>query len=326
MRVELRSFARKILAQDPDPVVSFLLQRDILKGTDPDSRALDEHPHVQQLAREQHPDGGWGRFHSQDTKSDQKIPTTEFAVERALSLGLDASHPILQKAVNYLERLLNGESPFPDPPEVNDRWPTGTRLFSAATLARIDPEHPFLAPERMLWIEIAARTFHAGHYDPDAEAAAHAALTGAGMRGSYLTLRGKYQVTLIGSVPGTLPPEVENAYARWLWSLPNGLGYLSEPLNRPPKPKPVHVDRWLASLSLFLPSFPAQAALAEPALDWLRSQRGPDGYWDFGPYLPLSADWRNPLNRKFDWTVRVFRSALFVNGWSSSPPYPPGQA
>jgi hypothetical protein len=311
MMDDICQIAQDILNRNPDPVVECLLKRDILKQTDLDSRALNEHPHIQQLVREQRPDGGWGRFHSQDTKSNQKIPTTEFAVERALSLGLDVNHPILQRAVDYLERLLNGDLPFPDLPEKNDRWSLGTRLFTAATLARISSHHPLLESERELWVEIAERIFHAGCYDPDAEVAAHADLTGASVRGSYLTLRAKYQVALIGSIPGMLSPGVENAYAQWLWSLPEGLGYLSEPLNQPPKPKSAHhVDRWLASLSLFLQSFPAQTSLAKPAFDWLQSQRGPDGFWDFGsrpinsPYLPLSTDWRKSLSRKFDWTVR----------------------
>ena len=155
--------------------------------------------------------GVGGAFHSRDSRLKQRIHSTEFAVERALALGLDSGHPILEKASRYIQDILHGRKPFPDYHEKNDRWPTGTRLFLASTLALIEPEHPLLVSERELWIEIARRTFQSGGYSQSDEMRAHAELTLATMKGSYLHLFGRYQLNLIGSRRGMLPHSIESA-------------------------------------------------------------------------------------------------------------------
>ena len=139
----------RILEEDPDPVVRFRLLRDVLR-LKPDSDTLVRaHKEtlksrwVRELANEQKEDGSWGRFHSA-VKCKGKIVTTKAAVERGLALGLEASDPIFQAAMNYLTHLLVGKVAFPDPPERNNRWATGTQLFAAATLARICPLCLFL--------------------------------------------------------------------------------------------------------------------------------------------------------------------------------------
>jgi hypothetical protein len=92
---------------------------------------------------------------------------------------------------------LNGSrwvSELAAPPEKNDRWATGVRLFLASTLSLILPAYPVLDDDRALWLEIVRHTFQSGVYCEDDEIKAHAELTGATVRGSYLVLRGKYQV------------------------------------------------------------------------------------------------------------------------------------
>ncbi|RJQ07460.1 MAG: hypothetical protein C4551_06725 [Bacillota bacterium] len=63
------------LAVRTDPVVRYRLLRDILTSDIPPT-ALDnaartawQSPQVLELAKAQHPDGGWGRFHSQDVRA-----------------------------------------------------------------------------------------------------------------------------------------------------------------------------------------------------------------------------------------------------------------
>ena len=133
-------------------------------------------------------------------------------MERALALGLDVSHPILSKATRYLVGLLEGPlADFPDPPEKNDRWATAVRLFTAATLALVQPNHPALDEVWNLWLSIAQRTFAAGQYDPGAEVLAHRELTGATVRDGYLVLSSRYQPTLLSARPGALPRGLEKA-------------------------------------------------------------------------------------------------------------------
>ena len=313
----IKSVAEMILAQSPGGVVKIRLLRDVLDRTRKDPASVEAQGEltnnrwIRELEAEQWVDGDWGAFHSENTLRKQVNPTTEVGVERALALGLDHTHPILDKAKNYLAGVLHGQIAFPDRPEKNNRWATGVRLFTAATLARIEPEQPELARDRQLWGQIALRTFQSGSYNEDDEAQAHAELTGASVRGSYLRLRGKYQLTLLGSIPGGLPPKVEMALLAWLWQIPDGLGYLSVRLQPPPTDRSGVIDRWFASHELLGQYYQHWASFAAPAVDWLLAKQRADGYWDFGPRpnarinLPLSDSWRERNSRKIDWTVRV---------------------
>ena len=138
-------------------------------------------------------------------------------MERTLALGLDVGHPILSKAARYLVGLLEGPlADFPDPPEKNDRWATGARLFTAATLALVQPDHPALDEVWYLWVSIAQRTFTSGRYDPEAEMLAHRELTGATVRDSYPVLSGKYQLALLSGRPDALPRDLEQALLDWV--------------------------------------------------------------------------------------------------------------
>jgi hypothetical protein len=316
--------ATSILERDPGPVVSYRLLRDVLRFS-PDAPELQmarenlKHSRcIQELAAGQWADGGWGAFHSRNTRLKQKIPSTEVGVERGLALGLDASHPpkedvppILHRAASYILDIMQGKLAFPDYAEKNDRWPTGERLFLASTLSLIHPDHPVLDRDRELWHEIARRTFRSGRYSEEDEINAYAGLTGATVKGSYLVLSSRYQLNILGSIRGTLSQELETALLRWLWERPDGIGYLTVPLRCPPPGKVGPFDRWLASLELLARLFPAWVHFARPAIDWLWEQRNEQGYWDFGPrpgsiaFLPLSDDWRERQNRLFDWTTRA---------------------
>jgi len=309
--------ATRLLEQDPGAVVRHRLLRDVLcrAADDPDLRQaeadLAHSRWVRELAAEQGADGGWGAFHSRSTRAKQKIASTEVGVERALALGLSRDHPILQNAAYYIVEIMQGKRRFPDYHEKNDRWPTGMRLFLAATLSQIQPDHPLLAADRALWHEIARRTFQSGGYREADEIQAHVELTGATVQGSYLVLRGRYQLSILGSSPGTLSPDLEMQLLRWLWGRPEGIGYLGMPLNSPPPPRPGPIDRWLASLELLAGRFPTWVHFAGPSIAWIWEQPDEHGCWDLGPkpvsspFLPYSDDWRHSQDRRADWTARI---------------------
>ncbi len=69
---DIRQTAQCLLAEQPDPVVRFLLLRDVLlrPANDPElalaAEQRDASEQVRALYREQWQDGGWGRLHSQD--------------------------------------------------------------------------------------------------------------------------------------------------------------------------------------------------------------------------------------------------------------------
>jgi hypothetical protein len=309
--------AQRIIEQSPGGVVEFRLLRDVFRQS-PEAMVLREARkklkdslNIQELAGEQWADGGWGAFHSRSTKLKQKIPSTEVGVERALALGLDVSHLVLEKAAEYIVEIMEGRIEFPDYHEKNDRWQTGMRLFLASTLSLIQPDHPILDEDRVLWHAIAQKAFQSGTYSVEDEIAAHAEITGATVKSSYLVLNNRYQLNILGSKPGTVSKELEIAILKWLWKRPDGIGYLEIPLSGQPPVKPGQIDRWLASLELLARTFPAWVQFAQEAIDWLWKQQNAQGYWDFGSRpgsmanLPLSDSWRSKDNRVFDWTTRV---------------------
>ncbi len=312
--------ALRILSQGPDPVVRYRLTRDVLL-TPPEDHELSLARNdlltsrwVQALEREQWGDGSWGRLHSQDYRAKQKVPTTEAGVQRALALGLDATHPVLQKAASYLSGVLEGKIQPPDRPEKNDRWHTGLQLFTAATLALIQPDLPILDDVWELWATIAGQAFAAGVYDRDAEARAHRDLTGASVRDSYLVLDNKYTLALLGARAAELPGDLEAVLLNWAWHKKDGLRYLGQRVSHAPVPlKSGSFERWLTSLEL-LTRFPGWHNLAGDMIQWLWEARKPDGLWDFGPrsahsmILPFSETWRHKTARSFDWTTRVLVS------------------
>lgn len=304
----------RLLDEVSDPVVRFRLLRDVLCKP-PGNQALiearqclDNHRHIIALAEEQWEDGGWGRLHSKDYNTKQKIGTTEVGVTRAIHLGLDRDHPILQKASQYLLSVLEtGECR--DRPEKNDRWETGVRLIAASTLAEIIPRHTALDEVWALWLEIIKRAFASGDYDEDAEVQAHKELTGASVRGSYLTLKNKYTLGLMSSRVSEIPPSVEKALVQFIWNLDKGIRYLNVGVSFLPAMKPGLIDRWFASHEL-LSRFPAWRNLAGDVVEWLWGMCT-EGWWDFGPksptseVMPLSVNWRQGSARQIDWTTRT---------------------
>jgi hypothetical protein len=313
---DVRALAFEILRADPDASVRIRLLRDVLRVAPGDERlrtarhALEDSPHFERLRREQRADGSWGRLHSRDTASAQSVPTTEWAVDRALALGVAAGDPMLQKASAYLASVLRGEIVLSDPPERNDRWATGVRLFAAATLARIDPRHPAVDPVWHLWHEIARRAFASGRYDPADEAAAHLDLTGASVRASYLVLSNRYALTLLSSRASDLADGVAAALVRWIWSRPDGVGPYGVPLSPPTDPADAgFLERWFLSHEM-VAAFAVPGVATAPVADWLGGRRC-DGLWDLGARaswawsLPLSESWRRRDARANDWSVRV---------------------
>jgi hypothetical protein len=315
----------------PDPSVRVRLLRDGLQVPSEDPRllkareALENSSHVTLLRNEQRGDGSWGRLHSRDTAARQSVPTTEWAVERAVAIGMDAGHPILDAAAAYLAGVVTGRVIPSDPPEKNDRWAAGLRLFAASTLARIDPSHSAIDPVWTLWHEIARRTFVSGAYSAEDEAAAHSELTGASVRGTYLVLSNRYALSLLASRAGRMDGDLRLAMARWVWHSPCGVGYFGVPLAAPPDATHAGVlERFLLSHEI-VSAFGTTGAPTGPLADWLEEHRRADGLWDLGPRaswtsaLPLSESWRRSDARAIDWTARILTLMSRWMGHSALP-------
>ena len=329
----IKEVAERILESDPDPVVRLRLLRDVLRQPLDSNEAiqakrdLSNSRWVQELESEQWGDGSWGRFHTMDTKVKQKIATTEVGVSRALVLGLDASHPILRRAVAYITSILDGTLEWRDNREVSwglSWWTSAVQLISAATLAQIQPDLPVLEEVWNLWYAILRRAFPSGKYDREQEIQAQLELLGIRSLSRYARKKisegralgtfTKYHVALLSSRADRLPHQLEKPYLAKLWNLDDGIGYLGVPLAVPPaqllSKKSYHPDCWLSSIELLTP-FRSWRELARDAVSWLWQQRNERGFWDFGSrpplstYFPLSESWRKKKAREFDWTTRV---------------------
>ena len=268
--------AEAILHLEPDPIPKHLILRDVLHRSPEDPELVEVKQQslrskwVAALAAEQQPNGGWSRFHSMNSKARHKIPTTEFGVSRALTLGLTKDDTVLHKAQSYLEGLLAGTIAWPEDEgkEPNDRWATGEEMFVSATLALLTPDHPILVPVMRKWCWIAEATFASGSYDPEAEWHAHCQLTGAtSMRNSYLVLDNRYALTILGSAGDMLNPQTEKKLLDWLWTRPRGVGYLQVPLNSVlTHLSPRSLGRWFESQDI-LQRFPSWHRKIDPRVD-----------------------------------------------------------
>ena len=327
----IEGVAKTILDADSDPVVRLRLLRDVLKQPLDNVEvkqamiSVSNSRWVQELEREQWSDGSWGRFHTVDTKVKQRIATTEDGVSRAIALGLDTSHPVLQKTAKYITYILDGTLGWHDWQEKSwgqSWWDTGVQLISAATLVQIQPNLKILDAVWDLWYRIVDRAFPSGQYNREREIEAHLELRGINDISQYakkfITKRGglnsfnKYHVTLLGSQADRLPYQFEKAYFTKIWN--QGMGYLGVPPAMLPvsllKKTPLYFEAWLSSIELLTP-FRSWPTHAKKPVHWLWEQRSEDGGWDFGPRssrstcFPLSESWRKKRNREFDWTTRV---------------------
>jgi hypothetical protein len=318
--------AEGLLQRQPGPVPRYRILRDIVRrpAGHPElaeaREAMLRSRWVTELTEEQGRHGGWARFHSAEAKARRKIPTTEFAVGRALQLGLEPADKVLVRAATYLERLLAGTLPWPEHKEPNDRWPTGQEMFIAATLAEIRPQHRLLRPIYRKWMAIAEQAFASGRYDPKDEWRAHCKLTGATtMRGSYLVLSNRHAMRLLASCERRLSDRTEKALVEWLWKTRRKLGYLDAPLARPAdRLGRTVLHRWFGSQMIML-RFRSWPSKIREIIRGLWDMQDADGTWDFGPTvgLRLSENWRRRISRVMDHSVHVL---LLLRAYYDSKP------
>lgn len=320
---DIERLARQLLALDPQPAPRCLLLRDVLCVPAHDRElaaaraALEQSPAARALADAQLADGSWGRFHSQDTNAKQIFPTSEYAIERALALGLDARFAALARMQGYIERHLRGEVVWTDRPEKHDDprlWPFFTRFISAGRLAQLAPGHPLLAEYTAFMRALLAASFAGGAHDPQAERQAQQALSGIPTRGHWSLLSNIHGVLLLGAA-GPLPPGLERAWLAWLLARDGGIYYVNGgrgKLAEMPGIAAPAFSGWLRAHEL-LRVFPSWRELAAGALGALWAQRGADGLWDVGPrasrwcHWPLSDCWRRKQDRVIDGSVRILR-------------------
>jgi hypothetical protein len=316
---DLEKIAHELLEMDPDPVPRFRLLRDILRVHQESKiyieakAAVQQSKWVQLLRDSQLEDGTWGRFHTQDTKVKQAFPTTETAIATALACGLDKDSNIVARTVSFILDHLDGKTTWIDTPEKHDNphaWPIGIRHLSAANLALINNQHPYLEEFWIYWFKTADAAFASGQYDRSAEIETRNSLDNIKRKnpGAFHT---KYHLILLSSTAKALPPHLERQILDYVLDAPHGIYYAYEKrINTFPSITTRRFVSWLLSLRL-LSRFPTWSLVGTTALNWIWDQRSTEGLWNFTgyrpwkpvSYLPLSESWRKRKNRVIDCTL-----------------------
>ena len=312
---QIETSGHKLLAQTDQPVPRWRIARDVLRLPANDPLAVKtrlaalESRWVTELRETQFPDGSWGRFHSRDSALKQRFPTTELAIRRALSLGLNVADHLLQKTLTYVRSVMDGTATWTDPPEKHEGWPVNTRFITAATLLLLDSADERAIPSTHAWTDVAVETFADGCYSPEAEQAAHRRVNDIHTRGKHLKLAGLYPLLLLSSGFADLPAKTEKALLDWVWNKADGIYYVySDRVSDPPELDSPHFIDWLEEVRL-LCRFEYGKTLCRPVIEWLWQQRDKDSLWDFGPaskdgfHLPLSESWQRIIDRKIDCSV-----------------------
>ncbi|UCG02008.1 MAG: hypothetical protein JSW11_20720 [Candidatus Heimdallarchaeota archaeon] len=328
---KIQNIAERILEDNPDPAIQVRLLRDILGKNRNDAELieaesrLNENKWVQILRNDQWEDGSWGRFHTEDTTLKQRVPTTEVGVSRSVNLGLNETHPIIQKVTYYIVGILNRSIKPRDvvPKGIGQSfWDHSINKIVAASLAEINPNHPILNDYFDLWARIIQESFPNNSYNAQNQIFAFLEI----LKINYddfstrfkkrikekkeLTINNVYSVNLIGSQIYKLNPDLEKAFFRFIWNL--GIGYLNVDLRSSPSDLigTNSFTRWLRSLEVLKP-YPSWRTNVEEIFEWFWDNQTKCGLWDFGKVpltnrsIRLSSSWRKPDARIHDWTTRI---------------------
>jgi hypothetical protein len=319
----IQKASEKLLQMSPDPVPAYLLMRDGLDRGVSDNdlqrakRMIHSSRWIQQLKETQLPDGTWGRFHTQNTKIRQPIPTTEVAISLSLDSGLDKNDKVLLKTVQFIENHIDGKTTWSDNPEKHDNpdaWYVTIPFLSAANLALIDNEHGKLGTFRDSWREIASVAFKSGVYDRNAEIEASNRILKCRTK-NHLRFHTKYPLILLSSTRDPIDLKLETLILDYVMSNPDGVYYLyGRKLSEMPRVSGKGFYLWLKS-QMILSRFPIWYRYAEQFVPHILDQQNDDGLWCFSECktrrplssLPLSESWRRKENKAIDCTVMTLQ-------------------
>lgn len=308
--------ADNLLAYNPDDIPRYLLLRDVLK--------LDSKAHVlielkkrildSELAKkvisQQWEDGSWGRFHSMNTSNNSSF-TTEKALRRLLTLGLDKNDEPIIKAVRYMEAYLKDELDLRDYKEKRHDWQLLTRLFVSTWLLRIDSENRLASREAQKWAAVVTEGFTGGAFDERAYIDAYKEILKPEEGKSIWMIQNFYIVSLLS---GLLDEKIESSFLDYILHDDKGIYYIYDGrlLTNPQEFQSKQANRYLRAYNLIF-DYPTGGQKSQPFVRWLKQNQGEDGFWDMDKvvkdniHFPLSDSWRKVINRKIDCTVSILR-------------------
>ncbi|HOM34378.1 MAG TPA: hypothetical protein P5064_02805 [Clostridia bacterium] len=264
---------------------------------------------VELLKTNQLNDGGYGRFHSQNSKIKQKFPTTERATDSIKMLDIQRGNLLVDKLCDYMEKILKNEIEWPDGFERNRWYRAAQPLFVASKLSIFGSNCKEYLEVFNCWHTILREAFADGEYDKERTNKISKELLGCDIDGSYIGLNSIYLIELFGNMQAEISDELKQNYLKWLHHNGKMIGYTSVILSQGFNNKFSELYKvyfLLSKFSCFKKEF-------EEELDLLIKRRNKEGFWNFGKDFScqkLSDDWRSRDRMNIDHTIMAL--LLFV--------------
>ena len=276
-------------------------EREIIKAN------AQKHSKILDLESEQHDNGGWGRFHTQNTKVKQKCKTTESAAFKLFMYGINRGFGITDKLCVYMERLLGDLSLWPDAWERNKWFNPAVPQFVASKLALFGSDSVAYKKEVSKWLSILAEGFSSGEYSEEKVDTYAKQIFETPIHGSYIGLNSINNVALFGCNISAIPKETQSAYINWLHNSKDKISYSYVSLSEFPDTltEKNELNDFL-NIMQYVSLFHDFNNVFDKEIDWILSKQDEDGFWDFGnavDYCKLSNQWRGDKDRKIDHTV-----------------------
>jgi hypothetical protein len=301
----------RIQELSPCAAVRYRIKR-ILKQ-EIDSELFDEFYNskwVELLKENQLDDGGYGRFHSRNSKIKQKFPTTELAVDSIKMLDLQRGNFLVDKLCDYMDKILKHEVEWPDGFEKNKWYRSAQPLFVASKLSVFGSNCKEYIEIFDCWHTILKEAFADGEYNKDRANKISKELLGCEIDGSYIGLNSIYLIEFFGNMQAAISDELKQSYLKWLHHNGKVICYTSVILNRGFN----NNFSELYKIYFLLSKFSCFKTEFEEELSLLKEKRNPDGFWNFGKDFScqkLSDDWRSQDKMNMDHSIMAL--LLFDN-------------
>ena len=329
---EIEKLGNKLISMEPSVVQKYRILKDII-GIDRDSvefiearhRFLESDQYLEvESAREEY--GMWGRFHTENTSVKRKFKTTEVAMKRCKSLGLDKDDRIIKKLLRSIIGIISGKIIWPDSIEVTNVWmDIGFRWSLTGGLVQFDRFNPLLDKPWNIIAELISGSFKSEGFrqqDHDytfMKLAVNALSKAQVKRLATIQFIGtKYFPLIIGATNNKLPYDIEKAYINWLIDSPKGTYGISN-CSYDSMPS-IHEGGFMAYMrihSLLNPFRAWKENYGNEVLDSLRNAAGDDGLWYPGSGAKslyalknyekhqLADNWRRPEAAKIDFSIFI---------------------
>lgn len=292
-----------ISALSPSPAARYRIHRLLGQPVQPELLdAFCRSKWVELLKAGQREDGGFGRFHSMDSKVKQLYPTTERALDAMRILGLSRGCPLVDRVCAYMEGIITGDIPWPDVLEKNPWYRSAIGLFAASKLSAFGSDSEAFLKVFDLWHAVLREAFADGTYSRDRANRVSKELLGCDIDGRYIALNSIYAVELFAHMESRLDEDLKRRYLKWLHGLEIPVFYTSAVLSRGLDNRFSDLYRVyfpLSEFSCFREEFGEELRL-------LKERRDPNGFWNFGRSFnvqKLSDDWRSRARMTTDHTV-----------------------